>query len=79
MTHPITITDGALLLGRRRRARTRTCRPGSGCSTRRPPPGYGGLELGPYGYVPLDLDRVGGALDARGLYIVAGTIFDDLV
>ncbi len=41
--------------------------------------GYRGLELGPYGYVPLDLDRVGAALNARGLSIVAGTIFDDLV
>ncbi|WP_165361512.1 sugar phosphate isomerase/epimerase family protein, partial [Lichenibacterium ramalinae] len=40
--------------------------------------GYGGLELGPYGYVPLDAERVGRALDARGLTIVAGTIFDDL-
>ena len=41
--------------------------------------GFGGLELGPYGYMPLDADRVGAALDARGLSIVAGTIFDDLV
>lgn len=41
--------------------------------------GYRGLELGPYGYVPLDLDRVGAALGARDLTIVAGTIFDDLV
>jgi inosose dehydratase len=41
--------------------------------------GFGGLELGPYGYMPLDIDRVGTALDARGLRIVAGTIFDDLV
>ena len=41
--------------------------------------GYGGLELGPYGYVPLDLPRVSAALRARGLFIVAGTIFDDLV
>ncbi|EYD75903.1 Inosose dehydratase [Rubellimicrobium mesophilum DSM 19309] len=41
--------------------------------------GYGGLELGPYGYVPLDIDLVSRALGARGLYIVAGTIFDDLV
>ena len=41
--------------------------------------GYGGLELGPYGYVPLDVDRVGHALRSRGLTIVAGTIFDDLV
>jgi len=41
--------------------------------------GYKGLELGPYGYVPLDLDRVSAALNARGLSVVAGTIFDDLV
>lgn len=41
--------------------------------------GYGGLELGPYGYMPLDLPLVGEALTARGLHIVAGTIFDDLV
>ena len=41
--------------------------------------GFGGLELGPYGYMPLDVPRVGAALDARSLRIVAGTIFDDLV
>lgn len=41
--------------------------------------GFGGLELGPYGYMPLDPDVVGNALAARGLTIVAGTIFDDLV
>jgi len=41
--------------------------------------GFGGLELGPYGYMPLDVARVGAALEARGLKIVAGTIFDDLV
>jgi inosose dehydratase len=41
--------------------------------------GFGRLELGPYGYMPLDVGRVGAALDARGLSIVAGTIFDDLV
>jgi inosose dehydratase len=41
--------------------------------------GYGGLELGPYGYMPLDLPRVSAALADRGLFIVAGTIFDDLV
>ena len=41
--------------------------------------GYGGLELGPYGYVPPDVGRVGEALRTRGLTIVAGTIFDDLV
>ena len=41
--------------------------------------GFGGLELGPYGYMPLDVGRLGAALDTRGLRIVAGTIFDDLV
>lgn len=41
--------------------------------------GYGGMELGPYGYVPLDRDLVAKALNDRGLFIVAGTIFDDLV
>jgi inosose dehydratase len=41
--------------------------------------GYGGLELGPYGYVPLDLPLVSDTLKTRGLFIVAGTIFDDLV
>lgn len=41
--------------------------------------GFGGLELGPYGYMPLDVPRVGAALDARAIRIVAGTIFDDLV
>lgn len=41
--------------------------------------GFGGLELGPYGYMPLDVERVGAALGRRGLSIVAGTIFDDLV
>jgi inosose dehydratase len=41
--------------------------------------GYGGMELGPYGYVPLDIDLVSSTLTSRGLYIVAGTIFNDLV
>lgn len=41
--------------------------------------GFGGLELGPYGYMPLDAARVSEALTKRGLIIVAGTIFDDLV
>lgn len=41
--------------------------------------GFGGLELGPYGYMPLDSGRLGQALQTRGLGIVAGTIFDDLV
>jgi inosose dehydratase len=41
--------------------------------------GFGGLELGPYGYMPLDVAQVGVALEERRLRIVAGTIFDDLV
>lgn len=41
--------------------------------------GFGGLELGPYGYMPLDVTVLTEALDRRGLSIVAGTIFDDLV
>ncbi len=41
--------------------------------------GYKGLELGPYGYIPIDLDLVSKELTDRNLTIVAGTIFDDLV
>lgn len=40
---------------------------------------YGGMELGPYGYVPLDVPLVSEALTRRKLFIVAGTIFSDLV
>jgi inosose dehydratase len=41
--------------------------------------GYRGLELGPYGYLPLDCDLIQAELDKNNLYIVAGTIFDNLV
>ncbi|NDY92058.1 sugar phosphate isomerase/epimerase family protein [Ideonella livida] len=41
--------------------------------------GYAGLELGPWGYLPQDPTRLGAELRQRGLHIVAGTIFDDLV
>lgn len=41
--------------------------------------GFGGLELGPYGYMPLDINQVSNVLQKRDLSIVAGTIFDDLV
>lgn len=41
--------------------------------------GYSGIELGPYGYLSLDIDTTREALTARGLQVVAGTIFDDLV
>ena len=40
--------------------------------------GFAGLELGPYGYLPLDVARVSEALARRGLSVVAGTIFDNL-
>lgn len=41
--------------------------------------GYKGIELGPYGYIPLDIETVSLELNRNGLSIVAGTIFDDLV
>lgn len=41
--------------------------------------GFDGLELGPYGYLPLDLGVVSDALNRLDLKVVAGTIFDDLV
>lgn len=41
--------------------------------------GYGGLELGPYGYMPLDPGALSAELRRHQLFIVAGTIFDDLV
>ena len=41
--------------------------------------GYKGIELGPYGYIPLDVQLVRKELLARNLSITAGTIFDDLV
>ncbi|HDR8941890.1 TIM barrel protein [Burkholderia vietnamiensis] len=40
--------------------------------------GYRGIELGPYGYIPLDVARVSHELKKNGLNIIAGTIFDDL-
>lgn len=41
--------------------------------------GYKALELGPYGYLPLDLDVVSKELEKNHLGIVAGTIFDNLL
>lgn len=41
--------------------------------------GYKGIELGPYGYIPMDIDRVQAELVKNDLMIIAGTIFDDLV
>lgn len=41
--------------------------------------GYRGIELGPCGYLPLEVETLSPALSEHGLHIVAGTIFDDLV
>ena len=41
--------------------------------------GYRGIELGPYGYLPLNVNELGGALAENGLHLIAGTIFDNLV
>lgn len=41
--------------------------------------GYRGIELGPYGYIPMDIERVQAELSKNDLTIIAGTIFDDLV
>jgi inosose dehydratase len=41
--------------------------------------GFAGIELGPWGFMPSEPERLGAALRARGLVVVAGTIFDDLV
>lgn len=40
--------------------------------------GYTGLELGPYGYMPLDIDVLQEELKKRNLNIVAGTMYDNL-
>ncbi|MDU8925262.1 TIM barrel protein [Pasteurellaceae bacterium LIM206] len=41
--------------------------------------GYKGIELGPYGYLPIDIQQVSAELEKNDLFIVAGTIFDDLI
>ncbi|MDH2999754.1 AP endonuclease [Chelonobacter oris] len=41
--------------------------------------GYRGIELGPYGYLPIEIERISAELAKQGLFTVAGTIFDDLV
>jgi inosose dehydratase len=41
--------------------------------------GYKAIELGPYGFLPLDIDLVSKELKKNGISIVAGTIFDDLL
>jgi inosose dehydratase len=41
--------------------------------------GYKGIELGPYGYIPMDIESVQAELKKNDLTIIAGTIFDDLL
>lgn len=41
--------------------------------------GYRGIELGPYGYLPLDVATLAPELQRLNLEVVAGTIFDNLV
>lgn len=41
--------------------------------------GYRSIELGPWGYLPVDSDELARALTENNLTLVAGTIFDDLV
>lgn len=41
--------------------------------------GYRAIELGPYGYLPIDVRVVSEELEKNGLALVAGTIFHDLL
>lgn len=41
--------------------------------------GYRAIELGPYGYLPINIDEVSNELAKNNLAIVAGTIFNDLL
>lgn len=41
--------------------------------------GYKGIELGPYGYIPMNIEQVQAELAKNDLTIIAGTIFDDLL
>lgn len=41
--------------------------------------GFNALELGPYGYLPADSGLLTEELNKRNLYIVAGTLYDDLI
>ena len=41
--------------------------------------GFSAIELGPYGFLPLDIEVVSAELRKNGISIVAGTIFDDLL
>lgn len=41
--------------------------------------GYRAIELGPYGYLPIDVPAISAELSKNNLAIVAGTIFHDLL
>lgn len=41
--------------------------------------GYRAIELGPYGYLPINIEEVSAELEKNNLAIVAGTIFNDLL
>lgn len=41
--------------------------------------GYRAIELGPYGYLPINIEEVSAELAKNNLAIVAGTIFNDLL
>ncbi|MEI2265917.1 TIM barrel protein [Erwinia sp. CGal63] len=41
--------------------------------------GYRSIELGPWGYLPIQADELTAALNQHQLSLVAGTLFDDLV
>ena len=41
--------------------------------------GYSAIELGPYGYLPIDAELVAAELEKNHIAIVAGTIFHDLL
>lgn len=59
--------------------RIRIYRPGRACWRKPAKPGYSAIELGPYGYLPIDAELVANELKKNGLAIVAGTIFHDLL
>lgn len=59
--------------------RIRIYRPGRACWKEAGKAGYSAIELGPYGYLPIDAELVANELKKNGLAIVAGTIFHDLL
>ena len=68
----------ALLLGGRRSSKRRHADLANRL-TRSTSAGLHALELGPYGYFPLDVDVTSAALERNGISVVAGTVFNNLV